>query len=113
MTTFGKRSWRSQQDWRLAYNGMPRIKSFETWVCQKRRDSSIDYRAQGHRFADMGRVIVLRITDEDGFQGISTCIAEHSARVPQSYLQEMIGPIVIGRDVYDREAIYKEMWRLD
>ena len=92
---------------------MPRIKSFETWTCEKRRDKSIDYHAQGHRFSDWGRVIVLKITDEDGFEGVSTCLAEHSRRVPHGYLQDMIAPVVMGRDIYDREAIYQELWRLD
>lgn len=92
---------------------MPRIKSFETWTCQKQRDDTVNYRAQGHRFSDCGRVIVLKVTDEDGFEGIATTLAEHSTRVPQGYLHDMIGPIVLGRDVYDREIIYQELWRLN
>jgi L-alanine-DL-glutamate epimerase-like enolase superfamily enzyme len=92
---------------------MPRIRSLETWVCEKERDSTIDYHAQGHRFSDRGRVIVLRVTDEDGFEGTATTLAEHSTRVPQGYLHDMIGPIVIGRDIYDREVIYQELWRLN
>jgi hypothetical protein len=44
---------------------MPRIKSFETWICEKPRDKSVDYYAQGHRFADLGRVVVLKITDRN------------------------------------------------
>lgn len=92
---------------------MPRIRSFETWLCKRKREDSIDYDAQGHRFRDWGRVIVLKITDEDGFEGIATTLAEHSMRVPAGYLQDIIAPIVMGHDVYDREAIYKELWRLD
>jgi L-alanine-DL-glutamate epimerase-like enolase superfamily enzyme len=92
---------------------MPRIQTFETWACEKRRDQSTDYRAQGHRFSEVARIVVVKITDEDGFEGIATCMAEHSIRVTKGYLHDMIGPIVIGRDIYDREAIYKELWRMD
>ncbi len=52
---------------------MPRIKSFETWVCRQERGAQ--YEGQGHPFSETGNVIVIKITDEDGFSGIGTCLA--------------------------------------
>jgi len=92
---------------------MPCVQSYETWICEKPRDNSIDFRAQGHRFSDRARVLVLKLTDEDGFEGIGTCVAEHSTRVPQGFLQDMIRPFVLGQDIYDREAIWQKLWEED
>lgn len=34
-------------------------------------------------------------------------------RCERSYLQESIGPVVLGRDPHDREAIFQELWTID
>ena len=93
---------------------MPRIKAFETWICQQKRDEQdIPHHSEGFRFSDLSRVIVVKLTDEDGFEGVGTCVAEHSARVPVGYLQDMVAPLLVGRDVYHREAFWKEIWEQD
>jgi len=56
---------------------------------------------------------VLKLTDEDGFEGIGTCLAERNVNVPLSYLGEIIAHFVVGKDVYDREAIWQEIWAQD
>jgi len=88
---------------------MPRIKSFETWVC--RRERGPQYNAQGHKFSSADRVVLIKITDEDGFEGIGTCIGERSSSIPLAYLHDIIAPIVLGRDVHDREAIWHDLWK--
>lgn len=92
---------------------MARIQSFETWVCRKERVLSQRYSAQGHRFVQFGRIIVVRITDEDGVEGYGTAIADHSDRVTKGYLQDIVAPRIVGRDAYDREALWKELWTID
>lgn len=90
---------------------MPRIKSFETWVCKQQR--SRQYAGQGHKFAESGNVILVKITDEDGFEGFGTCLAERSLQVSLGYLNDLIGPLVLGRDINDREAIWQDLWKTD
>ena len=65
---------------------MPKIRLVETWVCQQKRKHL--YAGQGHPFAELGHVVVVKITDEDGFEGIGTCLAERSVNVA---LTEHIG----------------------
>jgi L-alanine-DL-glutamate epimerase-like enolase superfamily enzyme len=87
---------------------MPKLVSFETWVCVQQRDPL--WSGQGHPFAKVGKTIVVKLTDEDGFEGIGTCIGEWGTRAPLAFLHEYIAPLVVGRDIYDREAIWQELW---
>lgn len=90
---------------------MPRILRLETWVCRQERGSR--YEGQGHKFKDTGRVIVLKLTDEDGYEGIATCLAEMTAEGPLAYLHEIIAPMVVGRHVHERERIWQEVMLKD
>ena len=90
---------------------MPRVKSFEVWVCDQPRGPQ--FQGQGHKFADTGHVILLKLTDEDGFVGIGTCLAERNVQIPLSYLSEILAHFVVGKDIFDREAIWQEIWRQD
>ena len=45
--------------------------------------------------------------------GHATALAARSSVVTQAYLQEMIAPVVLGRRVTEREAIYHELWTID
>lgn len=58
-------------------------------------------------------VLVIKLTDESGMEGISTCLAARSGQVSESYLQETIAPVLLGRDIYDRETIWQELWNID
>ena len=40
-------------------------------------------------------------------------MAARSGAVSEAYLQESIGPVVLGRDPHDREAIFQELWTID
>lgn len=90
---------------------MPRIVKFETWVCKN--DRGPRYRGQGHAYDRIGHVIVLKITDEDGFAGIATCLAEKMIEGPMAYLNDAIAPRIIGRDVHEREAIWHDLWKAE
>jgi L-alanine-DL-glutamate epimerase-like enolase superfamily enzyme len=90
---------------------MVKIKSFETWVCRQSRGPQ--YEGQGHKFSETGQVVLIKISDDEGFAGISTCLAELSTQIPLSFLHEFIAPRLVGRNVYDREGIWLELWRID
>ena len=50
------------------------------------------------------------MTDEDGVEGVCSCISEFSNKVPQAYLHDIGIPLMLGRDVYDREWIWHDLW---
>ena len=58
-------------------------------------------------------VIVIKLTTDTGIEGIATCMAARSGAVSESYLQETVAPVVLGRDPHDREAIFQELWVID
>lgn len=88
-----------------------RIARIETWVCHQ--DRGPRYEAQGHKFREQGRVILLRVTDSEGCEGIGTCLAETTAEGPLAYLHEVIAPMVLGRFVHERERIWREVMHRD
>lgn len=90
---------------------MPRIAKFETWIC--RQDRGPRYEAQGHKFKEHGRTVVVRLTDEDGREGIATCLAEMTAEGPLAYLHDVIAPLVVGREADERERIWLEIMHRD
>ena len=45
--------------------------------------------------------------------GHATALAARSSIVTQAYLHETIAPVVLGRRVSEREAIWHELWTID
>lgn len=58
-------------------------------------------------------VVVLRLTTDDGRQGHATALAARSSIVTQNYLHETIAPVILGRPVSQREAVWHELWTID
>jgi L-alanine-DL-glutamate epimerase-like enolase superfamily enzyme len=58
-------------------------------------------------------VVVLRLNTEEGITGYATALAARSGAITQSYLHENIAPVVLGRRVSEREAIWNELWTID
>ena len=87
------------------------ITKFETWWVT--RDKCLfDEKRQGG--AKMGwDVFAIRLTADDGTEGIATCMAARSGGVTESYLHDSIAPILLGRDPHDHEAIFYELWNVD
>ena len=84
------------------------ITKFETWWVERGR-CLFDEKRQGG--AKMGwDVIAIKLTTDTGIEGVATCMAARSGAVSEAYLQESIGPVVLGRDPHDREAIFQELW---
>ena len=87
------------------------ITKFESWWVERGK-CLFDERRQGG--AKMGwDVIVIRLTTDTGLEGHAVCMAARSGAVSESYLQESIAPVVLGRDPHDREAIFQELWVID
>ena len=78
------------------------ITKFETWWVT--RDKCLfDEKRQGG--AKMGwDVFAIRLTADDGTEGIATCMAARSGGVTESYLHDSIAPILLGRDPHDHES---------
>jgi len=58
-------------------------------------------------------VVVLQLETDEGIHGHATVLAARSGSVTQSYIHDNIAPVVLGRDVTDREAIWHELWNID
>jgi L-alanine-DL-glutamate epimerase-like enolase superfamily enzyme len=89
----------------------PIVTAFETWRCERREklfDSARQWRSPMN-----WDVVVLRLHTDAGIYGHATAIAARSSVVTQAYLQETIAPVVLGRPVSEREAIYHELWTID
>jgi L-alanine-DL-glutamate epimerase-like enolase superfamily enzyme len=88
-----------------------KITQFETWWC-KRDHSFFDEARQG-RSRMPWDVVVLRIGTDEGVNGYATALAARSGTTTEAYLQETVAPVVLGRDLTDREAIWHELWNID
>lgn len=88
-----------------------KIVKFETWWV-KRDKCLFDEKRKGKSAMDWD-VVVLKLTTDNGIEGIATALAARSGKVTESYLYDNIAPIVIGRSPYDREKIWHELWNID
>jgi L-alanine-DL-glutamate epimerase-like enolase superfamily enzyme len=88
-----------------------KVTSLETWHC-KRNEALFDASRMG-RSPMRWDVMVLRLNTDSDLKGHATAIAARSGTVTQAYLHETIAPVVLGRDIYDREAIWHELWNID
>jgi L-alanine-DL-glutamate epimerase-like enolase superfamily enzyme len=87
------------------------VTEFETWLC-KRNESLFDSSRTG-RSPLQWDVVVLRLNTDEGIRGHATALAARSGAVTQDYLHDNIAPVVLGRDVTEREAIWQELWNID
>lgn len=87
------------------------VTSLETWRC-KRSASFFDNARTGRSPMDWD-VVVLRLNTDTGLTGHATALAARSSTVTQAYLHETIAPVVLGRRVTEREAIWHELWTID
>lgn len=88
-----------------------KIVKVETWWV-KRDQCLFDRKRQGKSNMPWD-VIVIKITTDSGIEGLATALAARSGVVTEALLQENVAPILVGRDPYDREAIWQELWNID
>src|SRR5262245_35032247 len=89
----------------------PTITSLETWRCQ-RHEALFDSARMGRSPMNWD-VVALRLNTDSGITGHATALAARSSTVTQAYLHETIAPVVLGRCVSEREAIWHELWTID
>lgn len=88
-----------------------KIVKFETWWL-KRDKCLFDEKRKGKSSMDWD-VVVLKLTTDNGIEGVATALAGRSGKVTEAYLQDNIAPVVLGRSPYEREAIWQELWNID
>jgi L-alanine-DL-glutamate epimerase-like enolase superfamily enzyme len=91
---------------------MGKISQFEVWVCRKKGGGKPGglpdlYKSFGHE------VVIVRLTTDDGFQGVGSVLAACGTAIPMAYLNDVIAPVVLGRDCHDREAIWQELFMIN
>lgn len=91
---------------------MSRIVKVETWI--SRDPAGLNPGAYPGSFGKYGsETVVLRIVTDEGVEGIATSLAVPSPNVSLTYINEIIAPRLIGRDVHDREAIWQDFWSMN
>ena len=88
-----------------------KITKLETW--RTRRGQELFDEARQGRAPMNWDLVVLRLHTDEGVTGEATAIGVRSSTITQQYLHELIAPVVLGRSVHDREAIYHELWNID
>ena len=87
------------------------IESFETWIC-KRQKGLFDKNREGEAPMpwDYG---VGRIITSDGVEGLATFWASRSGAVTDAYMGDLIAPVILGRNITERERIWHDFWSID
>lgn len=88
-----------------------RVVKLETWRT-RRGQALFDATRQGGAPMDWD-VVVVRLHADAGIVGEATAIGVRSSLITQQYLHELIAPMILGRSVHDREAIYHDFWNVD
>ena len=73
-----------------------KIVQFETWWV-KRAKCLLDEKRKGGSTMDWD-VIVIKLTCDNGIEGLATALAARSGNVTESYLHDNIAPVIMGRD---------------
>lgn len=87
------------------------IRKFETWKLERSGDFFDNARKSGSPMP--WDVVVLKITDDDGIEGIATALGARSGNITQHYLHEVLAPVVLGKNASDREAIQHQLYTVD
>lgn len=87
------------------------VTKLETWRCQRGQEL-FDRARQGSAPMEWD-VVVVRLTTDSGLHGEATALAARSSFITQQYIHELIAPVVLGRSVHQREAMYHDLWNID
>jgi len=88
-----------------------KITKLETWRTQRKLEL-FDEARQGAAPMNWD-LVVLRLHTDAGIIGEATVIGARSSTITEQDLHELIAPVVLGRSVFDREAIYHDLWNID
>lgn len=87
-----------------------KITALETWHCHRSLSLFPENRAGSNMPWD---VVVIQLHTDSGIIGSASALAARSGIITETYLHDNIAPIIIGRDVNDREKIWHDLWLLD
>lgn len=91
---------------------MAKISAIETWVCRK--PSGVKAGGLPDLYGSFGdEVVVIRLTSDEGGTGVATAFAACGTTIPTAFVNEVIAPVLLGRDVSDREAIWQDLFVLN
>jgi L-alanine-DL-glutamate epimerase-like enolase superfamily enzyme len=88
-----------------------KIAKFEVWQCV--RSEPLFDNARTGRSPMPWDIVVLKLTTDTGIEGLATACAARSAHITAAFLLELVAPVVLGRDVTDRESIWHELNTID
>lgn len=54
---------------------------------------------------------LVEITTDDGIRGIGECIVRKAPQVTKTVVEQMLAPVITGRDPYDVEGLWDEMFQ--
>lgn len=87
------------------------IEKFETWICARPKGLFDESREGAAPMPwDYG---VGKITTSDGVEGLATFWASRSGAITEAYLQDIIAPVILGRNITEREKIWHDFWNID
>lgn len=87
------------------------ITQVETWLVK--RDISLFRKAMTGRSPMPWDLVVIRVTTDTGLISEVSAVAARSGNVTLSFIHDNIIPVIIGRSIYEREAIWQELWIID
>jgi len=87
------------------------VRRIEAW--QIARDASFFDASRMGKSPMPWDVVLLALTSDSGQVGHATALGARSGLVTLTYLMDVIAPVVLGRDVTDRETIWHELWNID
>jgi L-alanine-DL-glutamate epimerase-like enolase superfamily enzyme len=91
------------------------ITGVETWVCTRPDTPGTGASPGGPAIrpdTHGSQYVVIRLTTDDGIEGVATSIA-HRPSLSRSYVDDVIAPVLLGRDVHDREAIWQDLYSMN
>lgn len=53
---------------------------------------------------------LVEVTTDDGVTGIGECIVRKAPQVTKTVVEQLLAPVIIGRDPYDTEGLWDEMF---
>lgn len=87
------------------------VTEIELWRLSKNK-GLFDSSRSGRQEMDWD-VVLIRLGTDVGIDGYATAMAARSGVVTLETLKEVVAPVVVGRDVTDRELIWHEFWTID
>lgn len=87
------------------------IQKFETWKLERSGDYFDKARKSGSPMP--WDVVAIKLTDDEGTEGIATALGARSGNITQNFLHEVIAPIVLGKNITEREAIQQMLYTVD